>query len=441
MRTLLVLTVVFGSLPIILIQPFIGLLVYSWLAYMKPQDLAWGAVPQVSLIVALATLVGMVLAFGRERWMTAAPQSILLIAFGFWFGLASVEAIDPWLSLEWTKQLTRVLVICLLTTGLVGTEARFRALYLVVAFSFGLLGLKYGIHGLIRGGARITHGPGGFLIDNNSFALALNMALPLLVGVSLVSPHKFVKAGAIVMALGSAAAIVFTYSRGGLLTLAVVVAYVLARSGKRVLMTIILSIAIAGFLATVTSDFEKSYADRASTITTYEEESSAVTRLREWGVALMISKDYPLFGVGPNNLLLVRPFYPVDPNDHMGDSRVTHNSFLQILVAAGYPAFLLFVSALVVSVLRLEKLRRTASVPWASTYASMMECSFLAYSVGGMFLNMAYFDLTFHLIAMTVSLEVAAAGSMALEQPSDTRVLRSDQPWWREPGRTGGGGF
>ena len=217
-------------------------------------------------------------------------------------------------------------------------------LYLVIAFSLGLLGLKFGVYGLLRGGARISSGPGGFMTDNNVFALALNMALPLLVGVALVERHRLIRAGAIVSGFGSIAAIIFTFSRGGLLTLIVVGAYILAKSGKPILMTLLLIVAIAGFLVTVSPDFEQSYGDRASTIRSYEKESSAVTRIHEWGVALMISKDYPLFGVGPDNVLLVRPFYPVDPNDPEGGAtRVTHNSFLQLLVATGYPGFLLFV--------------------------------------------------------------------------------------------------
>jgi len=429
LRTLLLLTVVFGSLPIILIQPFIGLLVYSWLAYMRPLDMVWGQVPRLSLFVALALTVGMVLATGREKWITAGPQTSLLIAFGGWFGLASLMAIDPSLSTEWTIRIAKILLISLLTTGLVRTEGRFRLLFLVVAFSLGLLGLKYGIYGLARGGSRITSGPGGFMIDSNSFAMALNMAIPLLVGISLVERHKLIRAAAIVSGFGSAAAILFTFSRGGLITLTIVVVFILARSGRPILVALVLSIAMAGFFATISPDFEKSYAERAGTIATYEEESSAVTRIHEWGVALMISKDYPLLGVGPNNLLLVRAFYPVHPDD-LDSGRVTHNSFLQMLVATGLPGFILFTSALIVSFLRLEKLRRTSSKQWVRTYASMMQGSIVAYSAGGMFLDMAYFDLIYHLVGMSVSLEVAA--SAALEHSTKTQTPGSDQPWWRQ---------
>jgi len=42
MRDLFVLAVVFGSVPVILARPWIGVLVWSWLAYMNPHRLAWG---------------------------------------------------------------------------------------------------------------------------------------------------------------------------------------------------------------------------------------------------------------------------------------------------------------------------------------------------------------------------------------------------------------
>ena len=259
MRDLLLLIVVCGSLPLALVQPFVGLLVYSWLAYMRPHDMVWGVAPQVSLFVAIATLAGMVLALGRERWITASPQTFLLIGFGCWFGISSAMAVDPSLAVHWEIQIAKILLISLLTTGLVRTEGRFRILYLVVAFSLGLLGFKYGVFGLLRGGALISSGPGGFMTDNNAFAVGLNMALPLLVGVALVERHKLIRAGAMILGFGSIAAIIFTFSRGGLLTLMVVGAYILARSGKPILMTLLLIVAIAGVVVTVTAEFEQSY--------------------------------------------------------------------------------------------------------------------------------------------------------------------------------------
>jgi len=42
MRDILLTLIVFGSLPVILVRPFVGLLVFAWLGYMNPQKLSWG---------------------------------------------------------------------------------------------------------------------------------------------------------------------------------------------------------------------------------------------------------------------------------------------------------------------------------------------------------------------------------------------------------------
>ena len=42
MRDYLVLALVLATLPLSFCRPFFGLLGFSWLAYMRPQNLAWG---------------------------------------------------------------------------------------------------------------------------------------------------------------------------------------------------------------------------------------------------------------------------------------------------------------------------------------------------------------------------------------------------------------
>src|SRR6185436_5323906 len=89
--------VVIGSLPVILFRPFWGLMVYSWLAFMRPQDMAWGAsrVLPLSQGVAIALLIGLLLAVGRERLMTLKPQTVLLILLAGWITLSTLLAVVP----------------------------------------------------------------------------------------------------------------------------------------------------------------------------------------------------------------------------------------------------------------------------------------------------------------------------------------------------------
>jgi len=65
----------------------------------------------------------------------------------------------------------------------------------------------------------------------------------------------------------------------------------------------------------------------------------------------------------------------------------------------------------------------------------MMQISLVAYIVGGMLLDMAYFDLIYQLMAMTVSLELAVSSlPEGLEEtPGASSVGASStvKEWWR----------
>jgi hypothetical protein len=64
----------------------------------------------------------------------------------------------------------------------------------------------------------------------------------------------------------------------------------------------------------------------------------------------------------------------------------------------------------------------------------MLQISILGYLVGATFLNMAYAELIYTLIALSVGLELAAqaeAGAAAVPVPALQPV--QEIPWWRRP--------
>ena len=42
MRSLVLTLIVFGSIPLIIVKPPVGVLMWSWLGYMNPHRLSWG---------------------------------------------------------------------------------------------------------------------------------------------------------------------------------------------------------------------------------------------------------------------------------------------------------------------------------------------------------------------------------------------------------------
>ncbi len=431
MRDLLVQLVVYGSLPVIPFRPVLGLAVYAWLAYMRPQDLAWGlGSAQLSLWVALALLVGLALAFGRERFATFRLQTVLLILLGGWFALTCYTAELPELSAKWLDVFLKIILISVITTGLITTRKRFDFLMTVIAFSLGLLGLKNGLFAIAAGGAQFLNGPGGFMIDRNAFAVALNMAIPLLVGVALTTEYKALRLAALGLVPFCMITIFCTFSRGGLLTLGVVGAMLIWRTRKPVLAMVVLAIGIGAFSYTASDRLKAKYAERSATISSFEEDASALGRIRSWGVAIRMWADHPITGVGPRNFTLLYRRYGDTDSVH-----VAHNSYLQMLAETGLPGFTLFVSLLVVSLLRLEMIRFRDKKGWAGSWASMMQVAFVAFATGGLLLDMALFDLLYQLVALTVSLELAMAATKQEGAPAP--AVEDSAPWWRQARQTG----
>jgi probable O-glycosylation ligase (exosortase A-associated) len=265
--------------------------------------------------------------------------------------------------------------------------------------------------------------------DNNSFALVLNMILPLLTALILTEKQKLLRIAAGVVAALCVATILFTFSRGGLLTLAAIAPLLIWRSRHRVAVTLTIALGLAGFLYLTSDQFTKDYVDRAQTISDYHEDRSALGRLNAWKTSWGVFQDYPVFGVGPNNLEVVYRTYSPEPDRF----RVSHNAYLQILCECGLPALLLFLGVIGSAVWSLGRTRRETRSPWIEVYARMLQISLLAYVVGSMFLSTAYSELLYQLAAMSVSLAVIARAEEGAEAVAAPPVPGAAEPWWKRP--------
>ncbi len=437
LRDLVLVVAFFGALPIVPFRPFLGLLMFSCLAYFRPQEMSWALRSmQLSQYTALAMFLGLGVGFllpkivPRERVVTWRPPTIGLIAIWVWVFLCCQTAVDPAATSRRLDSITVVIIIAVLTTGLVRTRERFRWMAILIGASLGALGLKYALYGALRGGAVFTKGPGGFMVDNNSFALCLNMALPLLAGLAFTEKSRAMRMLALLLAAGSVLTIIFTFSRGGLLTLIAVAGLLVWSSGKRMVAAVAVAFGIGAFLLVAGGSFKQRYLERAGTIATYDEDASARGRLEEWERAFVVASDYPLMGVGPGNWYVIYEHYT-----GLKKARVTHNSFLQFMVDTGYPGLVLLVGLLSCSLYRLQRLRRRVEEEWARTYARMLQISIIAFVIGGSLLDMAYLDLIYHLIALGVGLEVAAHAEAKADQRQDEPTAEV-LPWYMvEPAR------
>lgn len=432
MRDLLVFAIVILSLPTSIRRPFFGLLVFSWLAYMRPQDLCWSfaRTMRLSFLVGFAMLLGWwAHEQGRRRFVHWDFRTVAMLVLTFFLvvSYAFARVHDDYTNTYFVEFL-KIVVIALFTTAQVDTYQRLRVLLWTIALSLGFFGVKNGLLGILGGGTPILRGPGGMLEDNNDFGLALVMNIPLLWYLGIAEGKAWIRHLTRVAVFLTVATIVLTHSRGAFLALGATALWMAWRSGHL--------LKAVGFLMLVAAIFPlvvpESVIERLASIGDTKE-SSASARLTAWATALRMIEDNPLLGVGLRNFQTRFAEYSVVPLGEGARTYVAHNSYLQIWAESGSLAFVAYLALLgsvfpaTRRVFRMATLR--PDLGWAAHYARMMEATVVGFLVGAVFLNRGHFDLIYHWLALTTSLVLIvrtawqqAPASVAATAPARRRV-------------------
>jgi len=81
MRDLYIALVVFGLLPAVVMRPYVGVLLWTWLSLMAPHRLSWGFsydFPYVQ-VIALASFVGYLVSKEKKSFPIAAPTVVFIL--------------------------------------------------------------------------------------------------------------------------------------------------------------------------------------------------------------------------------------------------------------------------------------------------------------------------------------------------------------------------
>lgn len=437
MRDVIVFALVFGMLPFAFLRPFHGLLLFSWLAYMRAPDLTWGAAKtfRFSMIVAVTMYAGWFL-FDRRKFMLNDRRNwymmLLTAAVGVSYILApyKIDSVDS-KAFEFVK----VISIALFTTGQLDSKSRLRTMVWLVALSLGFYGIKGGVWYAITQDARIIRGPGGLLLDNNDFSLAMVMNIPFLFYLARAESNRRVKTFLRVAVFLTVITIMMTTSRGGFLAMAAVFGVLVLKSNYKMVAIPAAMLAAVLFFLMIPKDYKERL---ASIRTAAKTDSSAIGRLKAWAVAWEMVKWHPFFGVGfANFTFFYRQF---DPSEEGSPTRVAHNSYLQLWAESGSFAFGFFLATIFSSILfmrRIQRVNRVRDGPhWVSDYASMIEVTLYGFLVGAMFLNRAHFDFLYQTVALGVALAPIAVREMSAAASRERGprrggelVIRSTNPY------------
>jgi probable O-glycosylation ligase (exosortase A-associated) len=390
MRAYLFVLIYAGYLPLVLLTPFAGAMLWAWVSLMYPQTLTYGFVPfSYAALIAVLTLGSF--ALSRERRLPpASATSWAMVGMILACGIAYAASYDRALSFARWDTIWKGLLLALVTLAMLRTRLRIHGFVWIMALSIGFFGLKGGLFSFATGGAyRVSGAEGTIIGDNNHLAVALVMAIPLIVYLAIHSALRIVRVGCWIFAFFVLVAALFTYSRGGALALAAMMGLLWLRSPHR-----LATLAVLGVFGAVALVFAPDALwARFGSIDDFRQDSSAMGRLAIWRVSLILASQHPLTGIGFQATALPHVVHRVDPTVI---PRAVHNSYLEVLVEAGIFAFLCHLVIIVATARHLAAVRtRTRGLAdwlWARDLAGLMQVSLVGYLVGSFFISFAFYD-------------------------------------------------
>ncbi|HYH23146.1 MAG TPA: putative O-glycosylation ligase, exosortase A system-associated [Azospirillum sp.] len=430
MRSMLLTALILGALPFVLWTPHLGVLVWAWVSFMVPHRLTFGMAYTFPFaqVVFLTTIAAWVLS--REpKTLPLTPTTVLFALFFGWITLTTLAAVNPdaaWI--KWNEAWKKFLGVALIL-ALMRSRGRIVALIAVIAGSLAFYGVKGGLFTVLSGGRHIVLGPpGSYIQDNNALAVAMAMSLPLLWFLRGQTGNHLLRMGLLVAAGLVTVAVIGTFSRGGFLTLAVMLGFLWLRSPHKVMTAGVFAVLVALSLTVI----DDRWFDRINTIQEYEEDGSARGRIEAWGHALNIVASRPLTGAGfeaflPSVFAIYTP--GIAP-------RAAHSIYFEMLGEHGFPGLALFLTIGLFAFRNCAWVRRAArgraDLAWAVQLASMLPVTFAAYAVGGAFLSIAYLEPLYALVAVAALTRWVVARDLRLAEgarpvPSGASARRSGQ--------------
>ena len=425
MRSTVLATFLFGTIPFVLWRPTIGVFLWVWVSVMNPHRLTWGFAHNFrwAYLIAVATLVGLL--FSRQpKRLPVTPVTVVLALMVLWMTVSTCFAIDITLSLEMWERVMKILFMVFIALCLLHSKLHVQVLIWVVAGSIAFYGLKGSLFTLAKGAQFRVYGPpGSFIEENNALALATIMTIPLLYYAFLQAPLRWVRWGLLAAMALCGVSVLGSHSRGGLVAIAVMLGFLWWNSSAKLVTSMVLVVLIPvaiGFMP-------ETWLDRMQTIVTYETDSSAMERINAWETAINVAKDRPLGG----GFEMASPIVFARYAPHPGEPRAAHSIYFQVLREHGFPGLGLFV-LLWALVWRdtwwiIRRCRDQQQLGWASDLARMIQVSLVGYFVGGVFLSLAYYDLPYNLLVAVVLTRVLVEKEIT-DQGSAHRVQGALNP-------------
>jgi len=425
----------YGGSVVALFNPFIGLLIYICFAIIRPEALWHWSVPpgNYSRVIALSLLVGWALrGFGDWRFGRATPIVLCLVAFLGWACISATRALMPERAWEWIEAIGKIVLPFVVGMTVIDSTLKLKQLAWLILLGHGYVAYELN-RAYLNGFNRLQEvGFGG--MDNNCLVITFVTCCGLAFFLGLSARALWQKA----LAFGCLAlmthAILFSFSRGGMLGLIVVgiVAFLITpkRLTNWLVMLAIAAVAIRLAGPEVVGRFFSTFADDQ------QRDVSAQSRLDMWKICADAIASNPVFGLGPYH-------FPVHAA-HFGltEGKEAHSLWLQIGAELGLPGLSLLLLFYLVCIVRLWPVSRfgyPVPDPIFHDIARMVIASLAGFMVAAQFVSLPGLESPYYIVLIGAGalklLSVPQYDHIGLgaAEPSDAATEEFEEARWQVP--------
>lgn len=405
-------------------RPFILVLVYAYIDIVSPQRLSYYLLNSVPIsLIAFVAAAGAWLLIDDKRDCRLSRRHLILLALLIYCGFTTFHADFPVSALTKWDWVWKALLFAMFLPLTLRTRLRIEAYALIMLLCAGSI--------IITGGIKTALGGGGYgslnlMLDNNAglyegsiISTVAICIIPLILYMAeygTIFPRSWpVRLFAYGFCFACLLMPIGTEARTGLVCAAFLAALMLIHAKRRLLYGALLALSVLVAIPFLPNSFT----NRMDTISAYQGDESASTRLEVWQWTLDYVGKHPLGG-GFNAYLQNSFTYNTVQKTRTQDSikirhvkvtdhgRAYHSSYFEMLGEQGWPGLALWLIlnfGTVVQTLRLRRRYRHTDDPndqWIAPFALAMVQGHLVYLVGSLFVGIAFQPFVFMLIALQI---------------------------------------
>lgn len=416
----LLLIIIFLSFLIVgLRKPYIAFMGYMWVDLVVPQEISYGILQRqpLSMIMAIGCFLSLIINVRDIRLPKSFTLPVLMILLLVWITFTThFFALYPYEAWERWDFAYKTILVCLLIPLTITKKSQLEAFILTWIFSVAYFTLSTGIKTLFGGGGYghqfvLTR---SFLSESSTLSALAVSIIPFIFFFSkrsiLFKKIIGMKFLWLLIFICSLATVVGSYARTGLIGIAVYALLNILRTKRKILYIILIATSIGIGYKYLPEDWKK----RMGTMQSQNvgEERSAMGRVAVWRWTADFVKTHPFGGGFESYLANEGKLKYNNGRDTFVKSKAFHNIFIQILGEHGYIGLGIYFLALLLTYLKLRKIKKYSlylpeeTKEWVYRCADCSLLALIILHVCGMFIGVAYqFCFLYLSIIIVLSLE------------------------------------